>query len=271
MHSAEHGALSAWVHDVCGMLCAAAVARVLPLFRTEAWHCLTPGRRGTCTGASYRTACSGLGIPLALRMLQAVSVALREWPDVNASLGGDGRSLLRHHAHNLGVAMATPSGLVVRTRALWGARSRLDPSPPGCPATCRRRWAPTCRHVTPGLLQLSGLCAAAQQYPLHTPHAHRGGHAVCSGIWCHPVHVWRTDSAPLGCMQVPNIKRVQDRSIPAIAQELARLQAAARAERLPPEDLAGGTLTVSNIGAIGGTYATPLVNVPEAAIVALGR
>ena len=51
---------------------------------------------------------------VALRMLQAVSVALREWPDVNASLGEDGQSLLRHHAHNLGVAMATPSGLVVR-------------------------------------------------------------------------------------------------------------------------------------------------------------
>lgn len=34
---------------------------------------------------------------------------------------------------------------------------------------------------------------------------------------------------------------------------------------------AGGTMTVSNIGSIGGTYASPLVNVPEAAILALGR
>ncbi len=46
--------------------------------------------------------------------VQAVSVALQEWPDVNASLAEDGTSLLRHRAHNLGVAMATPLGLVVR-------------------------------------------------------------------------------------------------------------------------------------------------------------
>ena len=71
--------------------------------------------------------------------------------------------------------------------------------------------------------------------------------------------------------QVPNIKGVQERSLVDIAHELARLQAAAYAGHLQQADLAGGTLTVSNIGAIGGTYAMPLVNVPEAAIVALGR
>lgn len=45
---------------------------------------------------------------------KAVSVALRQWPDVNGSLSADGSALLRHPSHNLGVAMATPSGLVVR-------------------------------------------------------------------------------------------------------------------------------------------------------------
>ena len=76
---------------------------------------------------------------------------------------------------------------------------------------------------------------------------------------------------PVLLAQVPNVKNVQERSMAGIAGELARLQAAAAAGRLKAEDLAGGTLTVSNIGAIGGTYATPLVNVPEVAIVALGR
>lgn len=70
---------------------------------------------------------------------------------------------------------------------------------------------------------------------------------------------------------MPNIKAVEARSIVGIAQELSRLQALAQAGRLGQEDLSGGTLTVSNIGAIGGTYATPLVNVPEVAIVALGK
>jgi len=70
---------------------------------------------------------------------------------------------------------------------------------------------------------------------------------------------------------VPNVKRAQERSLAGIAAELGRLQAAAAAGRLAGDDLAGGTLTVSNIGAIGGLYAAPLVNPPEVAIVALGR
>ena len=49
------------------------------------------------------------------------------------------------------------------------------------------------------------------------------------------------------------------------------LQGLAASGKLTKEHLSGGTITVSNIGSIGGTYAMPLVNVPEAAIVALGR
>lgn len=41
--------------------------------------------------------------------------------------------------------------------------------------------------------------------------------------------------------------------------------------RLPAENVTGGTITISNVGSIGGTYAMPLVNPPEVAIVALGR
>ena len=37
------------------------------------------------------------------------------------------------------------------------------------------------------------------------------------------------------------------------------------------EDLRGGTFTISNLGAIGGTYATPIINVPEVAILLVGR
>jgi pyruvate/2-oxoglutarate dehydrogenase complex dihydrolipoamide acyltransferase (E2) component len=70
---------------------------------------------------------------------------------------------------------------------------------------------------------------------------------------------------------VPNIKSVQKLSILDIAREMHRLTVDARSGHLSQHDLSGGTLTVSNIGAIGGTYAHPLVNVPEVAIVALGR
>ena len=77
---------------------------------------------------------------------------------------------------------------------------------------------------------------------------------------------------------VPVVKRVQDLSVAEVAAELARLQSGLLAPSeggggglLPESDLSGATLTVSNIGSLGGAWATPLVHPPQAAIVALGR
>lgn len=70
---------------------------------------------------------------------------------------------------------------------------------------------------------------------------------------------------------VPNIKAVQARSVLEIAQELLRLQGLAAAGKLGEEDLSGGTFTLSNIGTIGGTYASPVLFVPQVAIGAIGK
>lgn len=70
---------------------------------------------------------------------------------------------------------------------------------------------------------------------------------------------------------VPNIKQVQNKSIIEVAQEVSRLTQAARDGRVAQEDMKGGTISISNIGVIGGTVATPIINKPEAAIVALGK
>ncbi len=70
---------------------------------------------------------------------------------------------------------------------------------------------------------------------------------------------------------VPNVKQVQIKSILDLANEITRLTNAARDGRVASADLKGGTITISNIGAIGGTVATPIINKPETAIVALGR
>lgn len=75
---------------------------------------------------------------------------------------------------------------------------------------------------------------------------------------------------PAGLL-VPNIKRVQDKSIMQIAQALTELIAQARAGKLTREQLTGGTITLSNIGALGGTVATPIINAHELAICALGK
>lgn len=115
-------------------------------------------------------------------ILKATSLALRQYPSLNAWAAPDGSSVTVKGSHNIGVAMDTPRGLIV-----------------------------------------------------------------------------------------PNVKDCQDRSILSIAEELGRLQALAAAGKLGEEDLKGGTFTLSNIGAIGGTYASPVLVVPQVAIGALGR
>jgi len=70
---------------------------------------------------------------------------------------------------------------------------------------------------------------------------------------------------------VPNVKQVQHKSILDLASELSRLTTDARNGKSQLADLKGGTITITNIGAIGGTIAVPIINKPEAAIVALGK
>jgi len=77
-------------------------------------------------------------------------------------------------------------------------------------------------------------------------------------------------ATPLGLV-VPNIKHVEQLSIAEIAREISRLQTAAMNNQLNPEEVTGATFTMSNIGVMGGTYATPLINSPEVAIMALGK
>jgi pyruvate dehydrogenase E2 component (dihydrolipoamide acetyltransferase) len=60
-------------------------------------------------------------------------------------------------------------------------------------------------------------------------------------------------------------------SIPDIAATLADLADKVRTKSQSISDLRGGTFTISNLGAIGGTYSTPIINVPEVAILLVGR
>ena len=70
---------------------------------------------------------------------------------------------------------------------------------------------------------------------------------------------------------VPNVKHVERRTLLDVAREVERLTAAAREGRVDQADLKGGTISISNIGALGGTYAAPIINAPELAIVAIGK
>lgn len=70
---------------------------------------------------------------------------------------------------------------------------------------------------------------------------------------------------------VPNIKDVASLSILEIATQLKYLQQLAQTSKLSATDLTGGTITVSNIGSIGGTYVSPIIVQSEVAILGIGR
>jgi len=65
---------------------------------------------------------------------------------------------------------------------------------------------------------------------------------------------------------VPVIKGADRLSILEIAREIERLAAAAREGKIALEDLKGGTFTITSLGAMGGLFATPIINTPESAI-----
>jgi pyruvate dehydrogenase E2 component (dihydrolipoamide acetyltransferase) len=70
---------------------------------------------------------------------------------------------------------------------------------------------------------------------------------------------------------VPVLRDADRKNIPQIARGLSQLAELARSGKFGIDDLRGGTFTISNLGAIGGTYSTPIINPPEAAILLAGR
>ena len=70
---------------------------------------------------------------------------------------------------------------------------------------------------------------------------------------------------------VPVIRNADRKNIVQIATELAQLSEKARSRKIALEEMQGGTFSVSNLGGIGGTYFTPIVNAPEVAILGISR
>ena len=84
------------------------------------------------------------------------------------------------------------------------------------------------------------------------------------------VHLGVAVDTPRGLV-VPVLRNVDRMTIPEIARAIASVAERARQVQFSIEDLRGGTFTLSNLGAVGGTYSTPIINHPEVAILLLGR
>lgn len=112
--------------------------------------------------------------------------------------------------------------------------------------------------VSLALLDPQSSCLNAHVNADCTELVHRKGHNIGVAI-----------DSPEGLI-VPNIKGVDQKSVLEIARDLDGLVARGRNNQITNEDISGGTFTLSNIGAIGGTYCRPICFVPEVCIGALG-
>jgi pyruvate dehydrogenase E2 component (dihydrolipoamide acetyltransferase) len=84
------------------------------------------------------------------------------------------------------------------------------------------------------------------------------------------IHIGLAVDTEAGLM-VPVIRDVDQKSVLDLSREIEALAAKARERKVAREELRGGTFTVSNQGGIGGGPFTPIVNLPEVAILGLGR
>lgn len=74
----------------------------------------------------------------------------------------------------------------------------------------------------------------------------------------------------IGGLIVPVIKHAQDKNLAALAHAITDLATKARSKTLSPDDLVGGTITLTNYGSVGNLMGTPIINQPQVAIIGTG-
>jgi 2-oxoisovalerate dehydrogenase E2 component (dihydrolipoyl transacylase) len=84
------------------------------------------------------------------------------------------------------------------------------------------------------------------------------------------VHMGMATQTDAG-LTVPVIRDAQDLNVWQLATEIGRLASAARANRLKPDEMGGGTITLTSLGPLGGIATTPVINRPEVAIIGPNR
>ncbi len=84
------------------------------------------------------------------------------------------------------------------------------------------------------------------------------------------INVGMATALPSGNLIVPVIKQADRMNLTGIAKSVNELARNARDNKLKPEDIQGGTYTVTNVGTFGNVMGTPIINQPQVAILALG-
>jgi pyruvate dehydrogenase E2 component (dihydrolipoamide acetyltransferase) len=120
--------------------------------------------------------------------------------------------------------------------------------------------------VTPLLIVAKALLLAARRHPEINASWDEQAQEI---VYKHYVNLGIAASTARGLV-VPNIKDAHRLPLHALALELQALTVAAREGRLTPHQLSDGTITITNVGALGIDTGTPILNPGEAAILAFG-
>lgn len=135
----------------------------------------------------------------------------------------------------------------------------------------RKRFAPRAEaaggRLTLTAILLKIVAAALKVHPKFNASVDMPGRAI---IYKKYVHIGVAVDTPRGLL-VPVVRDVDRKNIVQISVELTSIAQRAREGKLTPDELAGGTFTVTNLGAIGGSLFTPIINAPEVAILGVGR
>jgi pyruvate dehydrogenase E2 component (dihydrolipoamide acetyltransferase) len=163
-------------------------------------------------------------------------------------------------AENLTVAwrtmpMVTQHDLADITDLEAGRKRIVDALPKGAPK------------VTMTVLAVKACVAALKEFPtFNSSYDMNAGQLVTKRYY----HIGIAVDTERGLV-VPVIRDADKKSIRDLAAEVASLAEKARAGKLAVDEMRGGTFTITNLGGIGGTAFTPIVNYPEVAILGLSR
>ena len=83
-------------------------------------------------------------------------------------------------------------------------------------------------------------------------------------------HIGIAVDTPHGLM-VPKLRNADKKDINSIAKELKKISDECRNLRIDKKDLFGGSMTITSLGGIGGSFFTPIINFPEVAILGIGK
>lgn len=116
-------------------------------------------------------------------------------------------------------------------------------------------------------LALKAALVALQKFPIFNASLDEGSQEIIYKDYYHIGVAVDTESGLI----VPVIKEVDKKSLLDLSKELARLAERTRQRKVSLEELQGGTLTVSNLGGIGGGHFTPIIYKPQSAVIGLGQ